>query len=196
MGSSIVKRAFAHALVRPGGVNLGLDRIPMEIWWQGYSGLKFVDLKKKLLYLKTFENDPDFILIHCGGNGIGSNVFSLNLFQLIAKFKQDLLDIKKFFPRATLIWSQILPRNQWRYSQNVKAMERCRNRLNRAVAKFVLKQGGCYLKHPALLENIEQFLSADGVHLSELGNSLFLNSIQGGLESFAQKQFYVFPTSY
>uniref|UniRef100_K1PRX3 Uncharacterized protein n=1 Tax=Magallana gigas TaxID=29159 RepID=K1PRX3_MAGGI len=78
----------------------------------------------------------------------------------------------------------MLPRNKWRYSNDNKAMERCRLKANRVAASSVLKLGGCYIKHPDLLRNMSKFLMPDGVHLNELGNKLFLNNFQGGLEFF------------
>ena len=39
-------------------------------------------------------------------------------------------------------------------------------------------------------------LTQDGVHLSSLGNRIFLNTLQGGLEYFASGKGPVFPDSY
>ncbi|XP_052690745.1 uncharacterized protein LOC128168633 [Crassostrea angulata] len=38
VGSSIVKRAFVAARDRPSGVNLGLQRLRINMWWQGKGG--------------------------------------------------------------------------------------------------------------------------------------------------------------
>ncbi|XP_071179520.1 uncharacterized protein [Mytilus edulis] len=38
VGSSIIKHAFGEARGRPGGVNLGLQRMGVNIWWQGKCG--------------------------------------------------------------------------------------------------------------------------------------------------------------
>ncbi|XP_071177847.1 uncharacterized protein [Mytilus edulis] len=37
--SSLIRNAFVHARSRTGGVNLGLHRIGVKIWWQGYGGM-------------------------------------------------------------------------------------------------------------------------------------------------------------
>ena len=78
-----MKHAYISARTRPGGTNLGLDRIGMKIWWQGYSGLKIINLKNKLWYLKHLGEQPQFNVIHCGGNYLG-------LFSLFAKVKGHL----------------------------------------------------------------------------------------------------------
>lgn len=75
-------------------------------------------------------------------------------------------------------------------------MNRSRVRVNRAAALKVLALGGCYIKYPDLLKDINQFLRPDGVHLTELGYKLFLNKIQGGLEYFALNIGRVYPTNF
>ncbi|XP_062583284.1 uncharacterized protein LOC134245048 [Saccostrea cucullata] len=189
VGSSIIKNAMMASVCRPGGTNLGLDRLKINIWWQGYSGLNFLGLKRKLFFLTEYEESPDFLVIHCGANDLGS----IDLYTLIEKIKSHLKIIKTRFPHSTLVWSQMLPRNKWRYSGDNKAMERSRLKANRVAASLVLELGGCYIKYPDLLKNISQFLLPDGVHLNDLGNKLFLNNIQGGLEFFLSKQGNVYP---
>jgi lysophospholipase L1-like esterase len=193
VGSSIIKHAFRVARQRPGGIQLGLERKGIQIWWQGYAGLKFLNLKKKVLYLAKInvENFPDFILLHCGGNDIGDPTAPLAT--LISTMKQDLNRLAELLPTTKFIWSQILPRRSYRFSQNHDAMERARNKFNRSAAVQVLRMGGAYLKHPDLVKNIDRFLIADGVHLNNLGNSVLLNDIQGGLEFFFQGLGSVFP---
>ena len=54
----------------------------------------------------------------------------------------------------------------------------------------------CYLKYPDMVKNMSLFLAQDGVHLSTLGNTVFLNTLQGGLEYFASGKGSVYPDSY
>jgi hypothetical protein len=46
--------------------------------------------------------------------------------------------------------SQILPRSNWRYSENLKAMDRVRIRLNNAAATEAVRLGGGYVEYPEL----------------------------------------------
>ena len=69
VGSSIIKQAFIAARKRHGGVNLGL-RVA-DLWWQGYSGLSLKKTIDKIQTLEKVGEQPDFILLHCGGNDIG-----------------------------------------------------------------------------------------------------------------------------
>ena len=49
---------------------MGLEIVRMRIWWQGYPGLKFVNLEEKLSNLKQIETALKYLVIHCGGIGV------------------------------------------------------------------------------------------------------------------------------
>lgn len=84
---------------------------------------------------------------------------------------------------AKLVWSQLLPRANWRFSNNVRAMEKVRRRINRYGASTIIRLGGGYIEHQALVaSNLSpEFYDNDGVHLSELGNDLFLAKLRAGV---------------
>ena len=85
-----------------------------------------------------FEDVPVFILIHLGRNDIGR----IGLRDLRKKCKVEIDWVQKKLPNCIIIFSQILPRNNWRYAKNVGSMEKCRLRFNNAVASYVLRNGG------------------------------------------------------
>ncbi|CAG2196532.1 unnamed protein product [Mytilus edulis] len=177
VGSSIIKHAFGEARGRPGGVNLGLQRMGVNIWWQGKCGGKVLDMKQQIRTMLKYEDPPTILVLHIGGNDIGEKS-SKTLCELIRKqfswMRQLMLD-------TVFVWSQIIPRSSWRYSDNINAMEKCRMRVNTSIASFLTKTDGCYLRYPDIKAN-ELFLMKDGVHLTSLGNNIFLNTLQGGLE--------------
>lgn len=180
LGSSIVKRAFLHSRTRPGGVTLGLDKV--NFWWQGYSGLGLKSLKHKLGTLQKVWDGPkpDFILVHCGANDLGK----LKVYSILRVIDDVMKFFKEHFPQSRIIWSQLLPRKNWRYSKHVIAMENARKRINRYGATKVLESNGCYLLHPDLAIFNETLFDNDGVHLSTLGNDLFLNQLRAGIDTF------------
>ena len=57
-----------------------------------------------------------------------------------------------------------------------------RRRLNSSIGAHITWNGGCYIRYPDF-KTTNQFISTDGVHLTKLGNAIFLNTIQGGLET-------------
>lgn len=178
MGSSIIKNAFIKARQRPGGVSLGLQRLGVNIWWQGRSGLILSKIRQQMNVMMRLEDPPDFIIIHIGGNDIGN--IPVGYLQL--QLKQFLNWVSEKLPHASLVFSQILPRSKWRYSKNNEKMEKCRLRLNSTVAAFLINKGGYYIHYPDI-KPTTTFLE-DGVHLTDLGSEVFLNIIQGAIEAF------------
>jgi lysophospholipase L1-like esterase len=181
VGSSIIKRASIAARSRPGGLSLGLTQRGINIWWQGYGGLKFMHLVAKIRHLANFEDRPKYMLIHCGANDLGQ----VRLANLLHKIKFDIELLASIFPHTTIIWSFLLPRILWRHSQKTRALEQARNRVNRFAAAQVFRCGGKILLHPQFVHKPPQLYHKDGTHLSPLGNDIFLNNVQGALEYFA-----------
>jgi len=175
VGSSIIKYAFLEARQRPGGVNLSLQRLGVNIWWQGRGGLQLSRLRNHIRTLMKFEDPPNYIVVHIGGNDLGNISLGYLHYQLV-----------QFMSWLSLIWSQILPRLKWRYSENTDIMDKCRRRLNSFIGAYMIRHGGCYFRYPDF-KPTHEFISTDDVHLTKLGNSIFLNIIQGGLEAIISR---------
>ena len=167
------------ARTRPGGVNLGLQRLQTNVWWQGRSGLTLDKIRAHIRVMMRFEDAPQFIVIHIGGNDIGN--VRIGLLQL--KMKQFISWLDDQMPHTRIIFSQILPRKDWRFSNDNVAMDRCRRRLNSTVATYTMRNGGYYIRYPDNKYD-DNFLKEDGVHLTSLGNEVFLNIIQGAIGTF------------
>ena len=127
--SSVPARWYQHTFGESGHADLVA----------GIFGLKFVNLKEKLSYLKQFEPVPKFLVIHCGGNDI--EVIDLPLHKLITIVRNHVQLIKQQ-PGSILVRSQILPRKNWRYSQDNASMEKFKLKVKSVAAKSVLRMGG------------------------------------------------------
>ena len=77
-----------------------------------------------------------------------------------------------------------MPRRNWKYSMNCVAMEKTRKRINSLASRILLDLGGAYIKHPDITLESPSLYHEDGVHLSSLGNVIFLRGLQAGLTSF------------
>lgn len=176
VGSSIIRNAFFEARSSFSGANLGLQRNNCRVRWLGKGGLKWDDLVPRVKFLLSYDNPPDYMVIHCAANSIGQ----INLFDFRSSIYFTVEELKMLMPRTVLIWSQILPRLAWRYCSNCKAMNLSAVRLNSYAASLIVKSGGHYIKYPEISWNNTQMFS-DNVHLSPLGNSFFLYHLQSSL---------------
>ena len=122
------------------------------------------------MFLSNLESPPSVLVIHCGGNSIGQTP----LFDLRAEINFSLNQIKVMFP-------QILPRSNWRYSENMKALNHAAKRINNSAAQICNQMGrggSYYIKYSELAWDQTVFFAEDGVHLSDLGNDFFLYRLQ------------------
>ena len=181
IGSSIIAKAEKHTTQRPTGKNLALDKNGLNVVWAGLPGMKISALVPLVQAMVNCFGLPHALVIHCGGNDIGMGSIREVLKHLIyATFI-----VSKMLPNSLLIYSQILPRTKWRYNSNLKAMERARKRINRGIRTYYYKSNAKVITHADLQDGHNALFADDGVHLSFLGNDIFINAIQCGLEQFA-----------
>ena len=166
IGSSIVKQAYEHTSKRPTGENLGLDRYGYLVTWIGHSGMKWRELTNMLTTMVSALGVPDILIIHCGANDIGQEPCG----KLLHEMKVSFINLIWYIvPGCTIIFSQMLPRLSWRYSDNVEKMERTRKRINKGVRSFLYKRRCYVIKHPDFDDKLKTMFSDDGVHLSFIG---------------------------
>ena len=127
---------------------------------------------------------PRALLLHVGGNDLGNYPTK----DIIKHLKFALYIVNRMLPTTALIYSTILPRQKYRYSSNLIAMEYARKRVNRAIRTFLQYNGAYIVTHPDI-EDCHHALFKDDVHLSFLGNDIFINIIQGALEQFLLNPF-------
>lgn len=191
VGSSIIKDAFFTARSRPGGTSLGLQhRLNTTIFWYGKSGMRLSQLERQIDTILSFEEAPSILIIHVAANDIG--LIRSGYLQLL--IKRRLSWLFENFPDTLIVWSQMLPRSNWRYSENRQAMEKVRNRLNSTVSKFVITHGGCVIRYPDIKAS-PTFMKDDGVHLKWIGNEILLNTIQGAIETFISGRGVCYPNA-
>lgn len=190
LGSSIVRHAETRARETDIGPDLSLNRWGVTIYWGGHSGLRWESLETLITDGLRAELPPSLIIIHCGGNNIGT----ATLGSMTHMMKASLDKFMELAPNTLFIFSQILPRTSWRHSTVVLA-EKTRKHLNRTAANFVIRKGGGYIKHEEFTIHCN-LLSPDGVHPSPLGYDIFLHNLQGGIYTMVTSFDRVFPKHY
>ena len=151
------------------------------VWEQLYPTIQF---------LLAHNATPNIIIIHCGGNNIGQ---SHNTLRGLQKFyKSTLVNIANLLPTTSIIWSHILPRNNWVNCLANMEGNKCRRRINSACATFVTKHfkgRGASISYPDIRVQHKKLFRKDGVHLSDLGNSIFVNTLRNALDHFISCNF-------
>lgn len=61
-GSSIIKKAFVDAFIRPCGSNLNLERLNITLWWQDYGWMELIYAILKLELMKQVDPSLNVIL--------------------------------------------------------------------------------------------------------------------------------------
>ncbi|KAG8538912.1 hypothetical protein GDO81_021791 [Engystomops pustulosus] len=167
-GHSFIHWAEKRAQLRLGGRFLGLDGNLVSVRWLGYRGLKWEAVRAKLRMAIERWGAPDVLLIHAGGNDIGS--FPMR--QLIKAMKRDVLWLMSEYPDVLLIWSEMVRRERWRNAVSVAALNRSRMKINKCFGKCIRLNGGLVVRH-GLLEADRSYTGKDGVHLTDLGLDVF-----------------------
>ena len=81
--------------------------------------------------MMRLEDPSDFIIIQIGRNDIGNGRIAYSQLQL----NQFIPWVSKELPHASIVFEW---RSEWRYSEDIETMEKCRRRLNSTVAAFLM----------------------------------------------------------
>lgn len=101
--------------------------------------MKWKQVCLKVRSLLKVEDPPHYLLMHSEENDICQEDKCVVIRENI---KKGLNKLQNLFPTTILIWSQILPRFQWRGKVDHFALERARVRLNSCIAIYILELGG------------------------------------------------------
>ncbi|OCT86690.1 hypothetical protein XELAEV_18020378mg [Xenopus laevis] len=159
-----------------GSANLGLENV--KIVWMGIQGLRWADFIPVTLQMKAKWGFPAVIFVHLGGNDIGKG----RTIDLIRAMKRDLAQVHFMFPHTVLVWSEVIPRLVWLQDIYLRPLEKCRKKLNFALAKFSRTLNILVHRHHELDDGGVGLYAADRVHLSDIGLDIFNMGIQDALE--------------
>ncbi|XP_052716737.1 uncharacterized protein LOC128189245 isoform X2 [Crassostrea angulata] len=189
IGSSIIHWAQKYAETT-NQLNLGLNHFTIN--WNGRRGMVWEYLYTTVSSMLIANKQPTILIIHCGGNNIGD---PQNTLKGIQKFmKLTLSQIADLLPNTLIVWSHILPRSNWRQSLSTIEGENSRRRINSAIATFVLKKlNGASIKYPDIQITQKRLFRLDGVHLSDLDNNIYINSLKNAIVQFVTSSSRTYP---
>ena len=180
LGDSLINHLEDMANIRR-VPSLGL--LNKRVLWLGSSGMHWPELVPKFQLTMILNPQPMMIVIHLGGNDLAT----VTQGKMIKKIKKDINYIASVFPSTQVVWSDILPRLVWRgvdnTPENLRKLDLKRKRINRAG-----RQATRQVMHgKAIIHEIDTtpgLHKPDGVHLTPIGNSIFLHTMQEALSMF------------
>ncbi|XP_053187732.1 piggyBac transposable element-derived protein 4-like [Scomber japonicus] len=120
IGDSYVRRGAERAAETMGD-NLGHDNLFVQ--WFGWGGLRWKSLVPFFRRSLQGRAVPDVLLIHCGGNDLGS-VKSVGL---VAAMKEDLRRLHLQYPDMTILFSELTQRCRWRAGDKPAKLDKARS---------------------------------------------------------------------
>ncbi|XP_042302597.1 tumor susceptibility gene 101 protein isoform X1 [Sceloporus undulatus] len=178
-GHSYVFWAESRALERSYGPQLGIRLEDAKLHWLGKSGMTWDQLIPTLLHARRRLTDPDILVIHLGGNDLGTD----RNVDIINRMKKDLGHLKQIFKNSILVWSNIVPRKVWNQEVQHRVMEKSRRIVNQEIGRFIACIGGTVIRHDTLVPESPGLFHLDGVLLSESGTDIFNLDLLSVLET-------------
>ncbi|CAH2225713.1 hypothetical protein XELAEV_18005938mg, partial [Pelobates cultripes] len=177
VGHSYVYWAQKRAAVRRNETQLGFLLETVELQWFGFRGFSWQSISGEIFRRVSGGASPDIILIHGGGNDLGL----IPQRELIRRMQRDLDRLRELVPGVVVVWSEMVPRFNWRHARDSAAVARCRGKVNKAMSVFVRRSGGVAVRHWELEGMLPGYFRKDGVHLSEVGCDLLNLGFQEGI---------------
>ena len=123
---------------------------------------------------------PQVLGLHLGGNDMGL----LTGKALIMQAKADFERIWELWPSTWIVWSDMLPRRTWREGWFPQGLNRAVKKVNREIRLALMYRRGWVINHPEIFIHRADLYRPDGVHLSDVGNDIFLHDLHVGLREF------------
>ena len=165
----MVKWAARHALEVLKDVQLGFKENEATITWRGFPGVYLVDLLPRLIDdIKKATHKPDFVIMHCGTNDIGSVPHHM----IQQTLKSSIHALHREFPELVVFWSDIIPRRVYSVARSTARVDKARKKVNRFAHKLIVGPGGGIIQHDISFRDPELYFPRDEVHLSAKGNAI------------------------
>ncbi|KAM8921300.1 LOW QUALITY PROTEIN: uncharacterized protein RCH25_015998 [Pelodytes ibericus] len=174
----IIGHSFVFWAKRAAARPLGFYRAHLEVKWFGYRGYGWGDVFTKLIHLLNRGRRPDVVIFHAGGNNLGLVPQRV----LVCTMKQVINRLRDWLPGVAVVWSEIVPRFQWRHARDQVALGKSRIKIKRLMSAFVRRVGGVVVRHRELEAQLPEYYRADGIHLSDVSLNFLNMGFQAGLE--------------
>lgn len=175
LGSSLVH--WAHEMEKNVRLQSSFQLHDVTVHWVGRRGAGLEEFHDAVKVVQAIHETPACIIVHLGANDLAryKNATSKHLAMALVALREKLCGQ---FPQASVLLSELIYRAAYRYGPSWRAMHGARQRVN---THLHAQAKGHVLMH-RYIDGTEGQLIADGVHLTEIGNRLFLKAIFQGIE--------------
>ncbi len=121
---------------------------------------------------------PDYLIIHLGGNDLGTE----KTYDTCSRLRDAIRKVLIFMPHCKVVWSEILARRCYTAATFQTGMDSARKKVNKKARSYVRGLNGYVIRHTNITDNhIDLYRRHDVVHLSQLGNRVFLDNLYNGI---------------
>ncbi|XP_007653892.1 uncharacterized protein LOC103164789 [Ornithorhynchus anatinus] len=164
---------------QPYGTQLGIASSRARVSWLGTREMLWDQLLPLIQSMVQQGISPNVIIIHLGEN----DLVQQTELGLTITMKNDLTTLCRAFPMAKIVWSTLLPRRTWLGAQKPEAVDKTRKAVVNELSKFCSLSGISVLRHDQIVHSVPELFSQDGVHLSEIGASIFNANLREAIEA-------------
>lgn len=153
-----------------------------RVLWKGIGGTKHVNLADRLRIYTQVYGTPTTVVLHVGT----CDIFRSKIGNIRDRVKKTFMSIRRLLPGARLIWSDILPRRNYRNEFKPGCGKRTTRTLNKAAHKVIREDitNAHYIRNSHLFNPKNISLFRDDIHLSEAGSVVLRKIISDGLVFF------------
>ena len=173
VGDSIVAHASTNQpQLRGGGIT----------YWKGVGGTRVAGLTNKISrYLSYKVPYPTTIIFHVGT----CDLFRSHQGDIRTRVKSNLEAVRNLLPNTRIIWSDILPRREYKEEENKGAGKKITININRFAHSVCKKLGNAHvIKHHSIRPDNASLYCSDNLHLSDAGSEIFRSDLADALIFF------------
>ncbi|XP_053258197.1 uncharacterized protein LOC128420587 isoform X1 [Podarcis raffonei] len=181
VGHYITHWAFVRAISTCLGSCLGLPE-SFSVSWVTKCDMKWEEFMPIVMARAALHGPPKALIVQLGENDLGQRSGK----DLAVSMMKDFDKLAALFPGLTLIWSEMLVRRHWQDFSRPRGINKTRRTINRRVAEKAQLLNGRVIRHPNITYKQEDLFHNDGVHLSDLGNDVWLADLIKGIKDWLQ----------
>ena len=148
------------------------------VHWNGIGGAGLGDIPKLLDELEARWPSPELLIVHVGTN----DLVHLDAFCFRQRIQVFMMECLSRFPRARLVWLDILPRACYFGAYSPSRVEMKRRSMNKWARSLSRRVGASVLHHPQFQWSQFHLFRYDGVHLSPEGKEFFRRNIRACID--------------